>query len=204
MFRRPRLGEHRRTVFTWLGEVVLIVAGVLLALMLDEARQTRAREASAVEALSAIREELDENRELTLEAREYHDGRAEHIRQALVAGEALHPRDFPRGFTSPARLLDAAWVTAREAGELSAVDRELRRRIAVAYASQHRYEQQISSVSGLIYQTLFEGGRDGMVRNPEGLLMVISAFAWREAEIVGVLGRTVALIDSAAFAGESP
>jgi hypothetical protein len=191
VFRRPSLGTHRRTVLGFIGETVLIVVGVLLALSLDEWRQSRSRQAAAEEAIASIGAEIAANRELALAARDYHRQRLQLIGERMRSDEPLTSADFPDGFTNPARFLSAAWETAREAGELVAVDRDLRQRVAVAYSWQDRYAQQIASVSALIYESLFAGGRDALVGNPEGLMMLVGAFAWREEEIIGIYDQTL-------------
>jgi hypothetical protein len=196
VFRRPSLGIRRSTVGTFFGELALIVIGVLLALSVDEWRQARARQVAGEEALQSVRVELASNRDLAVESRDYHVGRMEYATDKLRSGQPLAMSDFPDGFINPARCLDAAWETARESGELKAVNRELHRTIAVAYAHQDRYEEQIRSVSALIYQQLHEDGRNGMLGNAEGLLFLISTFIFREDEIIDVFDETLAAIDA--------
>lgn len=195
MFRRPSLGVRRSTVGTFLGELALIVIGVLLALSVDEWRQSRARDRAAAEAIQSIRAELMANRGLAQASGEYHEGRIGHIRQALESGTPLQPGDFPRGFTNPARFLSAAWDTARESGDLTAVDRDLHRVIAVAHAAQDRYEKQAEIVSQIIYRQLHSEGTSGVVQNPRSLMTLLYTFLYREQEIIGVFDETLAAID---------
>lgn len=196
MFKRPSLNRPGPRVGTFLGELALIVIGVLLALSVDEWRQERARVAAGEAAIESIRVELAANREKAIESRDYHDGRAARIGDSFGGGEPLTRNDFPKGFTMPARFSRAAWETAREAGELTAVDRELRQEIAEAYAWQERYAAQIDAVSALIYQELYDsGGREG-VSNPGGLMMLIRSFQYRELQIIGFFDVALAAIDT--------
>lgn len=196
MFKRPSLNRPGPRLGTFLGELALIVIGVLLALSVDEWRQGRARAAAGEEAIQSIRAELVANRELAVDSRDYHMGRAARIRESFGEGAALGRDDFPRGFTMPARFQRAAWDTAREAGELTVVDRGLRQEIAVAYRWQERYEAQVQAVSALIYQELYEsGGREG-ISNPGGLMMLIGSFAFREGQIIERLDEALAAIDA--------
>jgi hypothetical protein len=173
----------------------LIVIGVLLALSVDEWRHSRARDRAAEAAIQSIRAELVANRELAQTAMEYHQDRIGHIRQALESGTPLQPGDFPRGFTNPARFLGAAWDTARESGDLTAVDRDLHRTIAGAHATQARYEKQAEIVSQIIYQQLHAEGTAGVVKNPQSLMTLLYTFLYREQEIIDVFDQTLAAID---------
>jgi hypothetical protein len=196
MFKRPSLHRPGPRLGTFLAELSLIVIGILLALSVDEWRQSRARMAAGEEALQSVRAELEANRALAVESRDYHMGRAARIRESFGGVETLGREDFPRGFILPARFQSAAWDTAREAGELTAVDRGLRQEIAVAYKWQERYEAQAQAVSELIYQELYEsGGRDG-VSNPGGLMMLIASFAFREAQIIERFDEALQVIDA--------
>ena len=64
MFRRPSLNRPGPRLGTFLGELALIVIGVLLALSVDEWRQARARTLAGEQAVVAIRAEIAANREL--------------------------------------------------------------------------------------------------------------------------------------------
>lgn len=196
MFKRPSFNRPGPRLGTFLGELALIVIGILLALSVDEWRQERARAAAGEQAILSIRAELVANRELAVEAREYHVGRSARIRESFGGAEPLTRDDFPRGFTMPARFMSAAWDTAREAGELSAVDRELRRQVAVVYAWQERYGSQIDAVSALIYRELYESGGRGGVSKPGGLLMLIGSFAYREGELIEYFDEALVAIDA--------
>jgi len=196
MFRRPSLNRPGPRLGTFLGELALIVVGVLLALSVDEWRQARARTVAGEQAVVAIRAEIVSNRELAIESRDYHLGRVGRITESFRSGDPLARQDFPRGFISPARFLSAAWETARESGELGAVDRDLRREIAEAYKGQSRYEVQAENMSALIYRELYESaGREG-VGNPGGLMMLIGAFRYREDELIVAFDETLAVIDA--------
>jgi hypothetical protein len=167
-----------------LFEAFFVVLGVVLALAANEWREKRAEQAHAEHALEAITEELRTNRQAIVGARDYHEGRMTAIREAMTGGDALSPRNFPRGFVSPAQLFQTAWDAASETGALANLDFATVLALSRVYESQDRYEDQARMVGQLVYTRIFNEGMEAIVADAGNLASIISTFAYRERELL--------------------
>jgi hypothetical protein len=121
-------------------EIVIVTVGVLLALIVDEARQSRADRALAEEARTAMRAEIDQNRvrlasKLTLLHQAYQT-----LQQNSGAGPALvgRPSNFQIAMT------DAAWTMAVQTGALRHIPQQERETLVYLYTSQDIYNQLLA------------------------------------------------------------
>lgn len=165
MLRRLSEGQ-RRNIAHWAMEFVVVVAGVLLALWLQELASEAGRRADAQKAEAAIRDELDENL-MGLVAFEAMDAcrrdRLREIDRVLQAGGRAPPllnhvfletdsnarvsnqqRQVVYG-TLSGDLLDTAWRSANASGAVSALDPKRYRALANLYATLALIQQTIAT-----------------------------------------------------------
>ena len=121
----------------WLGRVlvesVLIVFSVLVALAVDEWRDERALRSRSREAIAAITAEINANKIAAQNAKDTH----QRIHDDLAA---LPPdADYKAGLFQPARLLQTAWVTARDTGSLAPLPLEAVLELSRLYERQAIY-----------------------------------------------------------------
>lgn len=180
-----------------LFEAFFVVLGVVLALGANEWRQDRADQAHARRALAAITEELAANRAAVQASHDYHQDRLRAIYAAQSEGEALAPRDFPRGFIGPAQVYQTAWEAARETGALSDLDYATLLALSRAYESQDRYEAQARAVGGIIYEQMFREGVDSVAAAGTKLAALIHTFRFREEELLSSYDEVLAVLDGA-------
>jgi hypothetical protein len=165
MLRRLSEGQ-KRNIAHWAMEFVVVVAGVLLALWLQELANDLSRRADAERAEAAIRDEVDENL-MGLVALQAMDvcrrDRLREIDRVLQAGGNAAPlldnvlldidsnarisnqqRQVVYG-TLNGDLLDTAWQSANASGTLSAVDPARYRALANLYATFALIQQTIET-----------------------------------------------------------
>lgn len=165
MLRRLSEGQ-RRNIAHWAMEFVVVVAGVLLALWLQEIANEAGRRADARKAEAAIRDELNENL-MGLVAFESFDNcrrdRLREIDQSLRSGNATVPilKHFLRDIDDKARISNfqrqiiygglgenlshTAWQSANASGAASAMEPERYRAIAALYASFALVQQTVET-----------------------------------------------------------
>lgn len=198
--RRPgalrRLGRRglSRPLRLVLFESFLVVFGVVLAFGANEWREHRNRVAHAELALANIHEELRVNRDEVRRALAYHSqlrdtlyAIAHRAAEARARGEAEPYPDFAvfhSGFIAPARLLSTAWDAARETAALGDMRYDDVLAAARMYARQAQYTEQARTVGEVIYGEMLRIGMPGMVRNYVNLTAIISAFAYREQQLL--------------------
>lgn len=118
-----------------LFEVAIVAVGVLLALLVDEARQARANRQLAKEAVAAMRAELDDNRwryvrKLELLHRAYLDLDANPAKAAQLVADRRNQQVTPS---------DTAWVMTVETGALRLLSPEDRSRYGKVYTANKTY-----------------------------------------------------------------
>lgn len=180
-----------------LFEATFVVFGVVLALGANEWRQIRADQDLAEQALASIIEELVGNREALASSVEYHEGLIGLLSEEHEAGWAPEPRQFPRGFVSPARTARTAWESASETGALAKTEFPVVVELSGVYAVLDRYEAQARSIGELIYAELFSGGTDAIMRKHENLKSMIVALNYRERELLARFDATLASLGQA-------
>ena len=125
---------------TALFEIAIVAVGVLLALIVDEARQSGVDRALASEARTAMRAEIDQNRirlaaKLALLHQSY---------RALEADPAAGPSLVQQRSNFQIMLTDAAWVMAAETGALPLLDEKERQSLAYVYTSHEIYNELLA------------------------------------------------------------
>lgn len=124
-------------------ELITIIAGVLIALAVNEVRQNYAQQELADTALKSIVAEIESNKKFIEQRLPYHR-RMVHILDSLALKNADRPfREVGRlaewrGIQPPI-LSDAAWQTAIQSGALAKSDFEKVTQIAKLYSFQNAY-----------------------------------------------------------------
>lgn len=168
-----------------LFESALIVFSVLLALALNEWRESRAETERVEQALRAIRGELRENRRLVAEARDYHSRLAESFDASARRGaEAPDLSVMERGLVHPARVLSTAWESAQSTGTTSAIPYETVLRLSSVYVRQAEYEALSRTVGESVYDLLLQDGLDVLIRAYPRFVVIQREFVGREETLL--------------------
>lgn len=121
-------------------EIAIVMVGVLLALIVDEARQSQADRAVAQEVRTAMRAEIDENRvRLASKLVLLHQAH-ETLRRDPAAGPAL----VEGAANFQIAMSDAAWAMAVQTGALRHMEQQERQSLAYVYASHEIYNQLLA------------------------------------------------------------
>ena len=123
-----------------LFEIAIVTIGVLLALLVDEARQSRADHGLAEQSRKAMQAEIDQNRirlatKITLLHNSY---------QRLEQDPNAGPQMVDRGANFQITLTSAAWEMAVQTGALRLLDERERQALAYVYTSHEIYNQLLS------------------------------------------------------------
>jgi hypothetical protein len=170
---------------SWLPRAIfessLIVFSVLLALALNEWRAGAAQRDRAAQALEAIRGELEENRRLVLDSREYHVGLAASFQQALETGaEKPDLEAMGRGLLSPALVRRNAWESAQNTDLLAHLPYETILRLSTVYAHQAMYEDVSRALAQVAYQQAILEGFEAMIRHYPRYILIQNDVAGKE------------------------
>jgi hypothetical protein len=178
-----------------LFESALIVFSVLLALVLNEWRQSQMERAGIAQATAAIRSELQENRRLVEEALQYHPRLAESFTASSKSGaETPVLSDIDRGLLHPGRVLRTAWESAQSSGATSRMDYMTLLRLSTAYSLQEEYEQLTRAMQQAAYDQILREGFDSMIRKYPRFIMVQRDFAGHEQELLRLYDQALAAL----------
>ena len=175
---------------SWLPRVLvesaLIVFSVLMALAVDQWRDSRATEARARDAVAAITAELQANRAAAERARSFHLETTALLK--AVADRKQLPEDdiaYQRGMFNPATVVQAAWVTAREAATLQTLPLDAVLRLSRVYELQESYAQLGDEIARDVYIDLRRRGFEAVLREGfAGFILLTTDFATREAKLI--------------------
>lgn len=118
-----------------LFEIAIVAIGVLLALVVDEARQSRADNELAEEARSGMRAEIEQNRiRLATKLSLLHNAFT-----TLEANPSAGPELVGKGANFQITLTDAAWTMAVQTGALRLLEPKERQALAYVYNSHQIY-----------------------------------------------------------------
>lgn len=194
----------RRAPLDWrpiLLEACLVVLGVVLALAANEWRRAHNDRASAAAAMASIREELATNRTAVLESARYHIQLSDSLialRNGAPGPAGPRTADisvFSRGFVLPARLLHTAWDAAEATGAVRHMGLDDVLLLSRVYDEQDYYRRQTDQVGQLIFGRIFDQGMQGMVANSPNLVNIISAFWYRECQLLQSYARVPGVVD---------
>lgn len=176
-------GAIRRSV--WLPralfESALIVFSVLLALVLNEWRAEAKQRSRVNQALSAIRAEIQANRRLVADARQYHLKLVDSFSAAEDEGaETPDLEVVTRGLLAPAPVLRTAWNSTLESGLANGVQYETVLRLSGLYARQDQYDSVNRALSQELYGIVMREGFDSMIEEYTNFTSVIRDSANRE------------------------
>lgn len=121
-------------------EIVIVAVGVLIALLVDEAREARENRQLADEAISAMRAELADNRsrlilKLDFMRQAYFALEADPSKAAQMVAERRNQQ------ITPSR---SSWVMTTETGALRLLNQDERSRYAMVYTAQEAYNDIVS------------------------------------------------------------
>jgi len=168
-----------------LVEAAFVVLGVVLALLANEWRQTRADKARAESARQSIIAELQANLETVNDAYTYHShlGRELTLHLSNKTEKQLGIRLFSKGFIHPANTFRTAWEAARSTGALRHMVYEDVLLFSRTYALQERYERQQDMAGNAIYRKIMEGGVYHVMQQPVALRDMVNSLSYKEEEL---------------------
>lgn len=122
----------------WIGraafEAGLIVFGLVGALLIDEWRDTRARDERREAALASVRQELQANQDAMNAAIENHENVMARLREAAKTGKL-----YQGGLINAQPLSSVAWQAARDAAVTADIDHATLLAIGYAYSAVDGY-----------------------------------------------------------------
>lgn len=118
-------------------EVVIVAVGVLLALGVDEIRESRADQALVAETEKALRTEVEQNRVRLVTKLD----KLNHAYEALSANPAIGPALVEQRANFQIETADAAWTMAQQTTALRLMDATKRQAFATIYASHNIYNR---------------------------------------------------------------
>jgi hypothetical protein len=166
-------------------ESVLIVFSVLLALAVDEWRDSRNRAAAARVALDAIVGELESNRRAAGEAMRFHRSMNATLR-AIAASRQLPSTEVAYGgMLQPARAVSTAWTSARDTGAVNDLPYPLVLQRSRIYERQATYDALTAQIAADIYMDGRRRGMEAVLREGfAGFIALTHDFANREESLV--------------------
>lgn len=169
-----------------LVESALIVFSVLLALALDEWRESRRQAARVNVAVEAIRSELLSNRRAVERALLFHRATHDTLASFAAAGQQPpHRMYYGRGMFKPARVVATAWESARESGVTNSLPYDLVLTLSAVYANQRRYEALGDAIVADLYADVRARGAEPVLRDGfVGFVTLTEDFANREANLL--------------------
>jgi hypothetical protein len=188
-----RRARWRELLGPALFEASFVVLGVILALAANEWREARQHQAEANSARTAIANELRVNRELLDSSRAYHQRLVRAISSATPANPVTIAT-FGGGFLKAAQVSTTAWEVASETGALSHIPYDEVLAISQAVALERRYEAMSVSTGQLLYAELYRTGAMGVAANHRNLASIISAFSFREGNLIERIDSTLKAI----------
>ena len=129
-------------------------------------------------------EEIKSNRAAVQSSLDYHSDRLRFIARLRREERVPEPRDFPRGFISPAQIFQTAWDTGGETGALAHMEYSTVLELSRLYARQESYELQSGAIGEVIYGELFRGGTSGIMEKYVNLSALIGTFSYRESQLL--------------------
>jgi hypothetical protein len=192
-------GRRRIRWPVWLPRVLfesaLIVFSVLLALAVDEWRDSRSQAARARIAVDAIVAELQANRRDAARAQTFHRGMAATLGALAAKGEPPSREVALGGLFQPARVVSTAWTSARETGTLDQLPYDLLLRISRVYERQSSYEELRMQILADIYIDIRRRGADEvLIAGYQGFLSLVGDFATREQELIANYDTVLSLL----------
>jgi Tfp pilus assembly protein PilE len=140
-----RSGEHGRTFFDLLVEVVLITVGVFLALWANNWHEDREHRAQAQAALRNFAGEMELNRQATEHTRQYHETLARELHEFLVSKEPPTDDRFNKSVhfqgMRPVTFEHTAWDLALATQALSYLKPDLAFDISKVYTQQVAFQK---------------------------------------------------------------
>jgi hypothetical protein len=138
-----------RSLLGWLTELALVSAGVFLALLADQWRESREHRQLAADALRNFAEEMRVNRKAVADVRAYHE-RLAHDIDAFLAGDG--PKTM-QGFQTttqfrgvqPVVFEHTAWDLALATQALSYLPQDLAYAISRVYTQQQTFQNDDTS-----------------------------------------------------------
>jgi hypothetical protein len=194
------------TIPSWMPRVLfesaLIVFSVLLALALDELRETRALRGRAETAVAAIASELQANRSAIERAKANHDLMTKTLRELEARGETPTLALASKGVFNPAGVLDTAWTSAQQMEVIDTLPYDLVLVLSRTYRRQDAYSSLGTQIAADMYMDVRRRGMEAMIRGGSpGISILTQDFASREASLLRMYDEVLATLERHRQAG---
>lgn len=149
--RERRIQQMRHFPWaTWILRIFVesffIMVSILLALAVDNWRETAQHQRLAQQSLQVFEREMKANLALLDEVSPYHSGLRSVVAQALAnPAQAADMRSIVEGLQPTRPLLNTAWQTALATGALTHIDVQTVAALSLAYSFQERFRQQTTT-----------------------------------------------------------
>ena len=178
-------------------DVLLLVAGALLALAVEEFRDARHRRSHATESINSIRSEIRTNIALVTKARAHHAYLVDTLGKLAANHQLPSEKIYANGMWNPGLVSDVAWSLARESGALSDVPLTTLLTVAGAYDTQSRYRQLTDDMSSTLLEQARRDGITVMLRdNFTQFISLDTDFRNREGGLLEKYRDALAALDS--------
>jgi hypothetical protein len=182
---KPKASRRPRWLARVLFESALIVFSVLLALALDQWRESRRQAAAARVALDAIVAELEGNRRAASEAMQFHRSMKSKLEAFAASGEIPSQKVAYSGMLQRAGVVSVAWTSARDTGALTELPYPLLLQLSRVYEWQASYDALAGQILADIYMDGRRRGMEAVLREGfAGFIMLTHDFANREESLV--------------------
>jgi hypothetical protein len=190
--RVPQRDSRSRWLARVPRDVVLVVAGALLAFATEEWRDARRQRARVDVAVTSIRNELLQNRTLVANARDHH----RHVADTLAKLVTLHLHPdvaiYSNGMWNPAFITSTAWQAARETGALADMPLATVLKIAPVYEAQDRYRAATEALGAAIMNDVRHEGIDAVLRDQFSQFISLDIdFANRESRLLAAYDKAL-------------
>lgn len=190
----PR-GRFSGAVYDLFVETFAVVLGVTLALFADGCKEDAEGRARAANVRTALVAEVQANRALVAESRDYH-------RMLMDSLGARLQRDagppslalFSRGFLHPARVRATAWEAAAATDALSLLPYDDVLAFSELYAAQEAYREGSRNAGRIVYDALFTSGTAGIAANYRNHLSLVSSTWYLEGDLLGAYRSALAAV----------
>jgi hypothetical protein len=177
-------------------ESVLIVMSILLALGVDEWRETANNRDLATQSLHIFERELRLNLTELEDNIPYHTGIRD-VAAGLVAepSRLVEVRSIMEGL-APVRRLNPAWETALATGALTRIDVETVSALSLTYSIQQRFRDEMRS--GLPRLVVTDEMREGaMLEQMQQAVAYLNEMVQSEQDLRAVYGQALQIIEEA-------
>lgn len=180
-------------------ESVVVMVSILIALVVDEWRESRAAEATVQWSLQSIRQEMEHNRQNLEETSRYHRRLADTL-LTLAASEAsrIDEEVRPHGWVMTPQLTSAAWHGANTTRATADMPAPVVLTLAGVYQEQEQYLTRREAIFSVLYAAVLERNSPSLLPMFRPLAGIVNDVAAWESLLLTQYDRAIEELDRAA------